>query len=35
VVLEHGGNAAVAAGPVAKRLVLAMRQLDYFGQGSE
>ena len=30
VVLEHSGDAAAAAGPVAKRLVLRMEQLGYF-----
>ena len=30
VVLEHGGDGATAAGPVAKRLVLCMKQLGMF-----
>ena len=30
VALEHSGDAAEAACPVAKRLVLRMRQLGYF-----
>ena len=30
VVLEHAGDGAVAAGPVAKRLVLCMQQLGMF-----
>ena len=30
VVLEHAGNGAVAAGPVAKRLVLRMQELGMF-----
>ena len=33
VVLEHAGDAAEAAGPVAKRLVLAMHQLGVLGDG--
>ncbi len=30
VVLEHSGSGGEVAGPVAKRLVLRMRQLGYF-----
>jgi penicillin-binding protein 2 len=32
VVLEHAGDAAPAAGPVAKRLVLRMQELGYFAR---
>jgi len=32
VVIEHAGDAAEAAGPVAKRLVRQMQQLGYFGK---
>ena len=34
VALEHAGDAAEAAGPVAKRLVLAMQALGYFDRRS-
>jgi len=30
VVLEHGGSGAVAAGPLARRLVLQMQELGMF-----
>jgi penicillin-binding protein 2 len=32
VVLQHAGSGTAAAGPVAKRLVLRMQQLGYFGR---
>jgi len=32
VALEHAGDAAEAAGPVAKRLVLRLQELGYFGK---
>ena len=35
VVLEHAGDAALAAGPVAKRLVLRMEELGYFAPISQ
>ena len=34
VALEHAGDAAEAAGPVAKRLVLAMQELGYLDERS-
>jgi penicillin-binding protein 2 len=35
IVLEHAGDAAATAGPVAKRLVEHIRELKYFGQTSQ
>ena len=35
IVLEHAGDAAAAAGPVAQRLLLRMRQLGLLGRGEK